>query len=149
MGTPETYDDILEKIFGNRELLIRAMHFYNGEASTKQIREHGDIPRGSIHTTTGEMEDWGVIKEIDRKSIGQGSRTKIYKLTDLGHAICEAVVDNERTTADDVQDLSEQVEAQQETIQELEAELKELRKDYDEMDDVLDSVENFLKKQSA
>lgn len=146
MSKPQTYDDILEKMFGNREALIKALHFYNGRANTKEMRERGGIARGSIYNLLDEMENWGVIEEADQEPAG---RRKVYEFTDLGHAICEAVVDNDSETVDDVQSLSEQVEAQQETIQELEAELKELRKDYDEMDDVLDSVENFLKKQSA
>lgn len=147
MNESKTYDDLLDEMYGHRESLIKALHFYNGETNIQNIRKRGEIPKGSIYNLVNRMVEWDVIKKVGEEEIGQGGTSDVYQFTDLGHAICEAVVGNNSETIDDVQDLSEKVETNREAMEEHGETLDELREDFEEMKQFVEEVESYFEDQ--
>jgi hypothetical protein len=136
MSAPDTYDDVLDEMYGNREALVQALHFFNGEANRQEIRKHGDIPKGSMHDLCTTMEEWDVIEHVGKEPVGRGGRADVYQFTDLGRAISEPVVDDS-TTVDEVVE-------HEERIDELEDQIESLKEMYSEMSTVLDALKNDL-----
>lgn len=153
MDETKTFDELLDKeIYGHRESLIEALHFFNGEASLHKIRKHGEIPQGSIYNLKDRMVDWDVIEMVDTEPVGRGGTSDVYQFTDLGRAICEATVADDSMTVDEVKTLSQQVEnlsemvesisenieAHREIIKDHEEDLDELDEDYEEIKEEID-----------
>lgn len=165
MNGPKTYDELLDEMYGNREALVEALHFFNGEANTRELREQGGIPRGSMYELVCRMVDWDVIEQVGQEPVGRGGQADVYQFTDLGRAICEAVVSDDSMTVDEVKKLSKQVEnlsemvntlhesieTHREIIKDHEEDLDELDDDYEQLQEEIDgplkTVAQFLEKQ--
>lgn len=161
MSRSKTYDELLEEMYGNRESLIKALHFFNGEANTRELREHGGIPKGSIYDLLDRMVDWNVIEEVGQEPIGRGGQADVFQFTDLGRAISEPVVGENSMTVDEVENLSEmvdrlsemvatiseKVETHDEIIKEHGETIDDLHEDYEEIQESLGMVEDFIRDQ--
>lgn len=165
MDGAKTYDELLDEMYGNREALVKALHFFNGEANTKELRKRGGIPRGSMYELVCRMEDWDVIEQVGKEPVGRGGQADVFQFTDLGRAICEAIVSDDSMTVDEVKDLSKQVEhlsemvesiseninTHREIIKDHEEDLDELDDDYEEIKEEIDgplkTVATFLEQQ--
>lgn len=167
MDGTKTFDELIdEEIYGHRESLIEALHFFNGAASLHKIRKHGEIPKGSIYDLKDRMVDWDVIEMVDTEPVGRGGTSDVYQFTDLGRAICEAIVSDDSMTVDEVKNLSQQVEnlsemvesisenieTHREIIKDHEEDLDELDEDYEEIKEEIDgplkTVAEFIEQES-
>jgi DNA-binding PadR family transcriptional regulator len=161
MSGPKTYDEVVEEMYGNRESLIKALHFFNGEANTRELREHGEIPKGSIYDVLDRMVDWDVIEKVGQEPIGRGGQADVFQFTDLGQAIREAVVADGSMTVDEIENLSEmvdrlsgmvetiseKVETHNEIITEHGEAIDDLHEDYEEIQESLGMVEEYIRDQ--
>lgn len=148
MSNPETYDDILKQMYGNREAFVQAIYFYNGKANRKEIREHGDIPKGSMQNLVDRLTEWNVIEHVGKEPAGRGGPADVYQFTDLGRAISEPVVEDS-TTVDDVENLSEAIATHREKIEEHDETIEQLQQEREETQEVLDKVQNFIENIDA
>lgn len=158
MDESKTYDDLLDEMYGNREALVEALHFFNGEANTRELRKRGDIPRGSMHDLIKLLERWDIIKQVGKEPVGRGGRADVFQFTDLGHAIREAVISDDSMTNDEMKDLSEQVENLSETIESISEKIdthngiveehgERIDKLDEEIEGPLKTVEKFIREQ--
>lgn len=145
MSNPETYDELLKHMYGNRKELVNALHFYNGEANTQELRNRGDIPRGSIYDLITKLSDWNVIEQVGQEPVGRGGPADVYQFTDLGRAISQEVVESGSTTVDDVETLEEELQAHREMLQEHSEALDELKAKYDEdVEKLIETVQGYI-----
>lgn len=145
MSDPETYDELLKEMYGNREALVQALHFFNGEANRQRIRKHGDIPKGSMQDLIEKMTEWDVIEHVGQEPVGRGGPADVYQFTDLGRAISEPVVDDDSVTVDDVETLEEELQTHREAIEEHSESIDDLQQKYeDEVQELIDTVQGFI-----
>lgn len=136
-SSPETKQELIDHIHGPRAALVDALRFFEGEATTYDLREYSDVSQGSIHYHLDHLSDWGVVEKTGRqKPIGSGGKSDIYRLTTKGDAISSEVTDSE-TTADEVV-------SHEERLDELEDQIKSLKDMYSEMSAVLDALRDDL-----
>lgn len=130
-GIPETKEELLDHVNGQRAALVEALDFFGGEATTYDLREYGEVPAGSIHYHLDHLIEWDVVEKTGRqKPIGSGGKADVYRLTRKGEAISTEVSDT-TTTADEVVSYEERLAALEARMDEVMTVLDALRNDLD------------------
>lgn len=126
-GSPETLEELAEETRGPREAIVNGLRFYGGEAHAKQLRQHDEIPSKNYHFN--KLQDQGLIEEIGEKPVGKGGTAKIYRLTNTGRDVVEALAESSGVT---------------ETITEVVERLDQLREDIEELQEAHNEMAEFV-----
>ena len=128
-GIPETKQELLDHVNGQRAALVDALEFFGGEATTYDLREYSEVPAGSIHYHLDHLIEWDVVEKTGRqKPIGSGGNADVYRLTRKGEAISTEVSDS-TTTADEVVSHEERLETLEDQMDRVMTLLEGLRND--------------------
>lgn len=87
----------LEQITERRRELLKTLDFADGEANTSFLRQHSNVPEGSLNYHLRKLEEWDLIEVVGRKRVGSGDPAKVWSLTESGE---EMVADLETITGD-------------------------------------------------
>lgn len=85
----DTMEELVEKTRGPRARLIDAILFHDGVASSRRIREHGQIPSGQYHFN--KLEEQGIIERRGTKYESEGGSAVRYGLTPFGADVADAL----------------------------------------------------------
>lgn len=141
--------DLAAWLTGHRRAILDALRFYEGESHTSNIREYGNVPRGSfnhhIEALLNPPEkfraevDWlgdeGLIEVTGEADVGKPAPARVFGLTDAGEKAFETVIDDVGIRASDVRDLQQRVE-------ELERQNEELAGAFNDLHDYVESIES-------
>lgn len=85
----DTMEELVEQTRGPRARLIDAILFHDGVASSRRIREHGQIPSGQYHFN--KLEEQGIIERRGTEYESKGGNAVRYGLTRFGADVADAL----------------------------------------------------------
>ncbi|WP_248911071.1 hypothetical protein [Halocatena marina] len=139
MKQPETKQELLDRLGPQRSALVEAMNFHGGRANSRELREYADVPKGSMQHHLSTLVEWEVFEPVgETEYAGKGPGAAVYAFTAKGQAVADDV-HTTAVTADDVQDLREEVAALREKQAAQDERYRELRT-------ILDSIVDDLAK---
>lgn len=113
----ETFEELVDKTRGPREMIVTGLRFYGGQANARQLRRYGKIPSRNYHFK--KLEEQGVIEQEGDEDISQGgAAAKIYRLTDLGQEVAEALEESSGRTST-VTEIEERLDDVEEKLQKM------------------------------
>lgn len=138
---------------GRRQAILEAIQFYDGEAHTLEIRDYGDVPRGSFNHHVDlllnppenvrnglDWVDGGLIEKTGEVEIGMPSPARQFGLTAAGQRVLDEVSTTPGVSADDVRDLKQRVEELEQENEKLEQENETLKESFNHMADVIEDL---------
>jgi predicted ArsR family transcriptional regulator len=113
--------------------------------NTQDLRQAAGVPSGSMPHHTKLLERWGLIEEVDRVYIGQGSRAILWSLTERGDEFCDnwlEISGGGLASAEAMDDLAQRQATLEAMIQSLQEQVETLSQEHDEdIDDLEDRMQ--------
>jgi predicted transcriptional regulator len=138
-GSPETLEELVEETRGPREAIVNGLRFYGGEAHSKKLRQHDEIPSKNYHFE--KLKEQGLVEQTGEQPVGKGGTAKEYRLTNTGQDVAEALAESSGVTGT-ITDVMEQLEKQRESIEELQDAHNEMAEFVETLQDQIDDSDS-------
>jgi len=154
MTDQEAAAEIARDISGPRGRMLDVLRLCGGEATTRTVREDANVPDGSVHYHLRKLRENGVIEQAGSRRVESGETADVHRLTDLGHEVVTAWLDDRGrldledfdsrlrdharrlnryedrfATADDVAELRQEFEQTRSEVDDLISRIQQLRED--------------------